>query len=1026
MKRKTALFFFLTTFLSQFLFSQVDLTQKAIQIGKPLRLTYKVTEQLTNQFDLVISTKAAYANLTLVSQNQILIDHLDIPSAGAHQFKIVATFENTGEKQLEFRVTGGDVILESLYIHKVENLELPTFNDISRKAGLDRVNSIKYGGPTIADINNDGYYDFIVNNHNEETNKLYWNNGDGTVSKDEKKLSKWYRHDLHGSSAADFDNDGDLDILLSQGGGNGTSPSLPTFYRNDNETLVLATKDIEIAKGARGRAIRWSDMDKDGDLDLILVNARSIKKDELPQHLFYRNKGDGTFEDVRIAGIENFNAERVLVTDLNGDQIDDVVLYASYTGLSIWQGNGDFSFTDITSQLDKGIANTKNITGATDIDIDNDGDFDLYLTRGLVFGVGAKPSLDFNPLKNKMDIKLQGHKGVTEMDFTAENDVMFSDLRLARRKFNAPYPIYLGKNKEKHIVKDKSEFKVVKSVAQGFPDDMSANGIYIGNTNGDQWKIALVRNDYIFWNFGFSMEGISSVTPKFELQNRNVDDLLLLNDNGVFKNVANDWHIQKGGNHQGVTTSDFNNDGFQDLFVYRWGDLKSRPSDYMLLNNGKNKFVLSTNHKANDLDDEGHGDMGQAFDFDLDGDIDMLSGSDDEGMWYLYENKIATATNNFAMVRVNYSPKSNVDPMGAVVILETATGSYKKRVGSVGEVFSQSLLNTVHFGLGKEKTIKRIKVTWRNGETVVFKNKKANQLFSTDKIDPSAIKVTPSKEKVRVNTHVKLVATASAKNENSDVIWSSSNAAVASVDANGVVTAHESGKKVTITAKSKVTNVTNKAVIKTVDFYPIAMESIAFKSVPNKLVVGEEFALEAIVAPKYTDNQNIVWSSSDDSIATLNNEVIKALKVGKVKIYATAEENEAVRNEFEFEVAPYVEPHIVYDNEDNYKNLSRNDELKVNVTYHAGSRRKMIKGDHGGIKFWFREFTADWKFIKDVTTVVETPLNTVEGKVSGTLSLKALKPSSELPKGNFYLLNVSFVSSDGKTYDKNIYPINLD
>ncbi|WP_010521269.1 FG-GAP-like repeat-containing protein [Aquimarina agarivorans] len=1023
MKKQITLFFVFLLLSTQLLFSQINKKASSIQVGKPLQLTYQASKNKTNIFDLVVSTKAAYANLTLVSEGQVLIDHLDIPKPGKHVFKLVATFKNPGDKQLELSVTGGDIVLETLKITPINAPQLPKFNDISTKAGLDRVNSIKYGGPTIADVNNDGYYDFIVNNHNEETNKLYWNNGDGTVTKDQKKLSKWYRHDLHGSSAADFDNDGDLDILLSQGGGNGTSPSLPTFYRNDNGILILATQDLEITKGARGRAVRWSDMDKDGDLDLILINARSIKKDELPQHLFYRNKGNGTFEDVRVEGIENFNAERILVTDFNNDQIDDVVLYASYTGVTIWQGNGDFSFTDITSQIGTDIANAKFITGAADIDIDNDGDLDLYLSRGLVFGTGAKPSLDFNPIKNKMDIKLKGVKGVTEMNFTAENNLEFSDLRLGRRRFHDPYPIFLGKNKVKHVVKDKTVFEIAKSNAQGWPKDMSANGIYIGNTKGNQWRLALVRNDYIFWNFGFSIAGISSVDPKFELQNRNVDDLLLLNENGAFKEVSDDWNVQKGGNHQGVTTSDFNNDGLQDLFIYRWGDLKSRPSDYLLLNTGKD-FVLSTNHFANDPNDEGHGDMGQAFDFDLDGDIDLLNGSDDEGMWYLYENT-TKPTHNFALVRVNYSPKSNIDPMAAMVILETYTKTYKKRVGSAGEVFSQSLLNTVHFGLGNETEIKNIKVIWRNGETVAFNSKKANQVFNTDNLDPTALLITPSNEDIRVNTSIPLTVKAASKNENATVTWSSNKPSVASVDSKGVVTAHKSGEKVTITAKSKANTIATTAQLKTVKFYPIAIESVQFKNAPEMLVAGENLQLQTTVVPKYTDNKKLVWKSSDPAIAMVNEGLITANKAGKVFISATAEGNQAITTKFELIVTPYVAPHIVYDDEAKYKSINKDEALKITVDYHAGSRRKVIKGDHGGIKFWFREFTADWKFLRNVTTVNAEPLNTTEGKVTATLSLKDYKPSAELDKGNFYLINVSFVASDGKTYDKTIYPIEL-
>ena len=98
-------------------------------------------------------------------------------------------------------------------------------------------------------------------------------------------------------------------------------------------------------------------------------------------------------EIIHVEGIENADAQRSLVTDLNGDNIDDIVLYDPTN--TIWLGNGDFTFTDASSKLPKGFVGTDKMMGATDIDIDNDGDFDLYFARGDAFSVGNKPSFDF-------------------------------------------------------------------------------------------------------------------------------------------------------------------------------------------------------------------------------------------------------------------------------------------------------------------------------------------------------------------------------------------------------------------------------------------------------------------------------------------------------------------------------------------------------------------------------------------------------------------------------------------------------
>ena len=132
-----------------------------------------------------------------------------------------------------------------------------------------------------------------------------------------------------------------------------------------------------------------------GDLDLVLINARGLA-DESPQHTFYRNRGDGTFEPIRVANIDDADAQRALVTDVNHDGIDDFILYDPTN--TLWLGNGDFTFTQATDWFPEGFSLLDNMMGATDIDIDNDGDFDLYFARGNAFGVITSYSIHYTKL----------------------------------------------------------------------------------------------------------------------------------------------------------------------------------------------------------------------------------------------------------------------------------------------------------------------------------------------------------------------------------------------------------------------------------------------------------------------------------------------------------------------------------------------------------------------------------------------------------------------------------------------------
>ena len=997
----------------------------AIEPASPRVFTYEVRGSLTKRLVLTVDIPENYATLSVYAGESLLVDNLNVPSHGRQTLNCLVRFDAVGETRLEIRANNSAVSLISLDFEDVEGLDMPRYGDISTEAGLDKKSSIKYGGPTIADIDGDGDYDFIVNNHNAETSKLYWNNGDGTVTRHEKDLARWFMHDLHGTAAGDYDNDGDLDIVVTMGGGNGTNPSKANFYRNDDGTLVLMTGDVGIDRGGRGRGAKWSDMDLDGDLDLMLVNETSLAGDK-PQHFFFENTGNGAFRFRSVAGLQDQHPSRTLVTDLNGDNIDDVILFGP---LSVWQGNGDFTFTDVTSRFPADIADLDGIMAVADLDIDNDGDQDLYLARGKEFelGQGEAPSLDHDPLTREFSIKPRGFKGVDRFELIADGALKFHQYySLAQGAFRgSDYPILLGSNKSEINIKSGEETMIEPAMAEGWPEDISENGMYFGYLGEGRWKAALVRNDDIFWGFRFSLSGVTDVTPEFDPENRNIPDVLLRNDDGKFTDVSEAWNLPPGGNSLGVTVGDFNNDSHQDIFVYRWGSIASRISDYMLLNDGNGSFQTVTMHGASDVGGPGNGDMGQAFDFDLDGDLDLLSGSEG-GEWYLYENE-EPGRGNHAMVRVGYSPESNVDPISAEVIVETTGGSYRKRVGSAGAVFSQSLLNIVHFGLGDADSLEKVTVRWRNGETVSFENKPANALLDTDKLDPETILLSPANVDIRKGTSFSLDAIVAPAKASKELAWASADDTVAKVDERGAVTAvGDIGDTTTIAATSLANGMSASSQVSITKWFAVPAESVELAPADIEMVAGQSIAIDATVLPRHADDTGLVWSSSDARVASVDsNGLVTAVAAGSATIRATSQADGDVWDDTLVQVEPFVEPFIRIVDAETYETGSFRvgDSVTLNVEYHAGTGNSVISSDEGGIRFWLRHFRSKWFPVRDIVLTDAGALGTESGRSSMTIELDGLAPTSELPDGHFYLLRASFASSDGNMYDATIYPL---
>ena len=226
-------------------------------------------------------------------------------------------------------------------------------------------------GIAFGDIENDGDLDIYVSNGGSP-NSLYQNNGDGTFTNIAASVGVADGQDGQGVTFGDYDNDDDLDLYMKKRFGANNR-----LYQNNGSgifTDVAVSAGVADGSGDSHGGVAFGDYDGDGDLDIYGTNFGSANR-------LYRNNGDGTFIEVGGAAGVNDAGQGAGVSWGDYDNDGDLDLYLANDGGAnrLYRNNGDGTFTDVASSA--GVADAGPARGVSWGDYDNDGDLDLYVTN---------------------------------------------------------------------------------------------------------------------------------------------------------------------------------------------------------------------------------------------------------------------------------------------------------------------------------------------------------------------------------------------------------------------------------------------------------------------------------------------------------------------------------------------------------------------------------------------------------------------------------------------------------------------
>ncbi|MFY0653515.1 MAG: VCBS repeat-containing protein [Cyclobacteriaceae bacterium] len=581
--------------------------------------------------------------------------------------------------------------IENFVLFKEQIAETTGINFENKITENNRINILNYlyyyngSGVAVGDINNDGLPD-IYFAATTGKNKLFLNQGNLRFKDISRESGTEGRFGITtGVSFVDINNDGFLDIYVCKSGdvAGKAYRANQLFINNGNMQFLDMAEQYGLADASYSNQAYFFDMDRDGDLDMYLVNhpvdwlnANKIMTGVQEANGFnynasdklYENNGKGKFEDItETAGVKNRAwGLSASVGDFNGDGWPDIYVANDFIKPDfLYINNKDGTFSDEMKEHFRHISFYS--MGTDYADINNDGHNDLYV----------------------VDMAMKGHER-SKRNMGSMSTENFQTI--IRRGYHYNYStntlqLNLGNNKYVDIGQsagvDKTDWSWSPLIADfdndGFKDIFVSNGVYKD----------IIDNDFLIKKTAYD---------KSDEKDKSYDEIL----NKIPQSRIKNFFYK---NNKNLTFTDNSE---------VWGIKKSSNSN------------------------------GSAYvDLDMDGDLDIVVNNFNEPS-FIYENQAQKLGGNYVKVKLEGAPKNRMAIGSSVRIYYN--GNTQRQDFALARGYLSSSSQILHFGLGQESQIDSMIISWPAGMKTIIKHPGINKTHIIAHQNVSFMEITKAKK----------------------------------------------------------------------------------------------------------------------------------------------------------------------------------------------------------------------------------------------------------------------------------------